>query len=88
MYTTPSINGWWSPTELSRALEEPLGNISYHVQVLKDAGLVDLVGASPSGGSIRHHYEVRIEESFILQMLGLSADAKRAPALPDAGSRS
>lgn len=45
-----------SPSDLARALDEPLGNTSYHVKVLEDCGAVELVGTQPVRGALEHIY--------------------------------
>jgi DNA-binding transcriptional ArsR family regulator len=45
-----------SPSELAVELDEPLGNVSYHVRMLLDLGLVELVGTTPRRGAVEHHY--------------------------------
>ncbi len=45
-----------SPRELSRELDAPLGNVSYHVRALHRLGLVRLVSETPKRGSVEHHY--------------------------------
>jgi predicted transcriptional regulator len=46
-----------SPSELAQELGVPLGNVSYHVRVLADFGLIRLVRRTPRRGAIEHHYE-------------------------------
>lgn len=48
-----------SPSELAEELNEPLGNVSYHVRLLHDLGLIELVGTTPRRGAIEHHYRAR-----------------------------
>jgi DNA-binding transcriptional ArsR family regulator len=45
-----------SPSELAGELDEPLGNVSYHVRMLLDLGLIELVGTTPRRGAVEHHY--------------------------------
>ena len=45
-----------SPNELAKELQEPLGNVSYHVRTLADFGLVKLVRKRPRRGAIEHFY--------------------------------
>src|SRR3954447_16046786 len=45
-----------SPSELAEEIDEPLGNVSYHVRMLLDLGLVELVGTTPRRGAVEHHY--------------------------------
>jgi predicted transcriptional regulator len=46
-----------SPSEIAEELAMPLGNVSYHVRVLADFGLIKLVRRTPRRGAIEHHYE-------------------------------
>ncbi|MBS1878310.1 MAG: helix-turn-helix domain-containing protein [Actinobacteria bacterium] len=45
-----------SPNEIARELEMPVGDISYHVRTLKDAGIIELVEERPVRGSTEHFY--------------------------------
>lgn len=45
-----------SPNELADVLDEPVGNVSYHMKTLRDAGLVKLVGTVPRRGAVEHFY--------------------------------
>lgn len=45
-----------SPKELSQALGEKLGNVSYHVRILADLGLIELIRQTPRRGAVEHHY--------------------------------
>jgi DNA-binding transcriptional ArsR family regulator len=47
-----------SPTELSKALDEGLSQVSYHVKVLRDDcdGLVEEVRTEPRRGAMEHYY--------------------------------
>lgn len=45
-----------SPSGLSTGLEEPLGNVSYHMRFLADRGLVRLVRTEPRRGAVEHFY--------------------------------
>lgn len=47
-----------SPRELSDALNEPLGNVSYHVRLLLDLGMLRLTRTTQKRGAIEHHYEL------------------------------
>jgi DNA-binding transcriptional ArsR family regulator len=48
----------FSPTELAADFGEPLGNVSYHVRVLFDRGLLKKAGTTPRRGAVQHHYEI------------------------------
>jgi len=45
-----------SPRELATELGEPLGNVSYHVRMLVDLGLLQLVRTTQKRGALEHHY--------------------------------
>lgn len=45
-----------SPAELAQKLDEPLGNVAYHVQVLLDCDAIELVGTQPVRGALEHFY--------------------------------
>jgi DNA-binding transcriptional ArsR family regulator len=61
-----------SPRELSRGLDEPLSNVSYHVRVLVDCGAVSLVDTTPVRGSMQHFYRSAIDAPWARQVLGFS----------------
>jgi DNA-binding transcriptional ArsR family regulator len=48
-----------SPKELSQALGEKLGNVSYHVRILAGLDLIELVRQTPRRGAVEHHYKSR-----------------------------
>jgi DNA-binding transcriptional ArsR family regulator len=54
----------WSPRELERELGEGLSQVSYHVKVLYDFELIELVDTQPRRGAIEHYYKA-IERAFI-----------------------
>jgi hypothetical protein len=45
-----------SPNELSKELDAPLGNVSYHVGKLHEQGLLELVKTEPRRGAVEHFY--------------------------------
>jgi DNA-binding transcriptional ArsR family regulator len=45
-----------SPNELSKELDEGLSQISYHVKVLKDFEMIELVKTEPRRGAVEHYY--------------------------------
>lgn len=45
-----------SPNQLAQELEEPLGNVSYHVKTLLEFGCVELVKTEPRRGAVEHFY--------------------------------
>ncbi|HEX2084452.1 MAG TPA: winged helix-turn-helix domain-containing protein [Solirubrobacteraceae bacterium] len=46
-----------SPSELAGELEEPIGNVSYHMRTLADLGMVELVRTEPRRGAVEHYYK-------------------------------
>jgi DNA-binding transcriptional ArsR family regulator len=47
-----------SPNLIGEALNEPVSNVSYHVRVLKDLGVIRLVDKQPAHGSVEHFYRL------------------------------
>ncbi len=45
-----------SPNQLSQELDEPLGNVSYHVKTLLEYECVELVKTEPRRGAVEHFY--------------------------------
>jgi DNA-binding transcriptional ArsR family regulator len=45
-----------SPNQLAQELDEPLGNVSYHVKTLLEYGCVELVKTEPRRGAVEHFY--------------------------------
>jgi DNA-binding transcriptional ArsR family regulator len=45
-----------SPSQLSEALGEPLGNVSYHVKILAECEAIELVRTTPVRGAVEHFY--------------------------------
>ena len=66
-----------SPTELADELAAPLGNVSYHVRILADAGLVELARTTRRRGATEHHY--RTVAKAPTGTLGLSGTAQPGP---------
>ncbi|HWO17012.1 MAG TPA: winged helix-turn-helix domain-containing protein [Solirubrobacterales bacterium] len=53
-----------SPSELSRRLGEPLGNVSYHVKILAECKAIELVRTAPVRGAVEHFYQATIRPYF------------------------
>lgn len=53
-----------SPNLLSKELGEPLGNVSYHVNILLEDGSLVFVKGEPRRGAMEHFYEIN-EEALI-----------------------
>jgi DNA-binding transcriptional ArsR family regulator len=49
-------DGVASPNQIAQRLEEPLGNVSYHVKILRENDAVELVETRPVRGAIEHFY--------------------------------
>src|ERR1700733_15404144 len=45
-----------SPVELAHQLDSDVGHVSYHVNKLRDLGVVELVGERQIRGAVEHHY--------------------------------
>jgi DNA-binding transcriptional ArsR family regulator len=45
-----------SPNELAKELDEGLSQVSYHVKVLSDLGLIELQDTQPRRGAVEHYY--------------------------------
>ena len=45
-----------SPSQLAGELGEPLGNVSYHVKILEDYEVIELVDTAPRRGAVEHFY--------------------------------
>jgi DNA-binding transcriptional ArsR family regulator len=45
-----------SPNELRKELNEGLSQVSYHVKVLKDFKMIDMVKTEPRRGAVEHYY--------------------------------
>lgn len=48
--------GATSPKEIAHAIGLPLPNTSYHVKILRDAGLIVLDRTEPRRGALEHFY--------------------------------
>jgi DNA-binding transcriptional ArsR family regulator len=51
-----AVLGEVSPKELSRALGEGLSQVSYHVKVLREEGLIAQTRTEPRRGAVEHYY--------------------------------
>ncbi len=75
-----------SPREISDELRRPLSNVSYHVRVLVDCGVVTLVDTAPVRGSMQHFYSHTIDEPWALAVLGLSENGEAEPGGEEGGA--
>ena len=49
-----------SPSEIADALAEPLGNVSYHVRILRELDCLELVRTEPRRGALEHFYRAKV----------------------------
>lgn len=48
-----------SPNELRKLLEEGLSQVSYHIKVLKDFEMIEMVKTEPRRGAVEHFYRAK-----------------------------
>jgi DNA-binding transcriptional ArsR family regulator len=53
-------HGAASPSELADALDERVGNVSYHVRVLRELACLELVRTEPRRGALEHFYRATV----------------------------
>lgn len=58
--------GILSPNELAQQLEQPLGNVSYHVRILHNAGILHLTSTAQRRGALEHYY--RLDRDRLAQL--------------------
>jgi DNA-binding transcriptional ArsR family regulator len=51
-----TYRGEASPNEIAAELDVPLGTLSYHTRLLRDAGWIELVREVPRRGAVEHFY--------------------------------
>jgi DNA-binding transcriptional ArsR family regulator len=49
-----------SPSQLADALDERIGNVSYHVRVLRELDCLELVRTEPRRGALEHFYRAKV----------------------------
>jgi DNA-binding transcriptional ArsR family regulator len=49
-----------SPNEIAQEIGMPVGDVSYHVRTLKEAGVIELVDERPVRGSTEHFYRATV----------------------------
>lgn len=50
-------NGGVSPKTLSENLDQPLGNVAYHIRILAESGVLKLATTEPRRGAVEHFYK-------------------------------
>jgi DNA-binding transcriptional ArsR family regulator len=64
-----------SPRELATSLDQPLSNVSYHVRVLADCSVLELVRTRQVRGSMQHFYRSLLEAEWARFVLGIGDGA-------------
>ncbi|MGH3430492.1 MAG: ArsR/SmtB family transcription factor [Mycobacteriales bacterium] len=61
-----TVQGEVSPNELSKALDEGLSQVSYHVKVLRDDcdGMIEETRTEPRRGAVEHYYRASAKTLF------------------------
>jgi DNA-binding transcriptional ArsR family regulator len=61
-----TVGGEVSPNELSKALDEGLSQVSYHVKVLRDDcdGMIEETRTEPRRGAVEHYYRASAKTLF------------------------
>jgi DNA-binding transcriptional ArsR family regulator len=65
-------DGETSPRDLAEVLGRPLSNVSYHVRVLLNCGVLELVRTRQVRGSMQHFYRSLVEEDWARHILGIA----------------
>jgi predicted transcriptional regulator len=55
-----------SPNELAEDFKVPVGQISYHVKVLKECGALGLTDTRPAHGAVEHCYASTVEDNELV----------------------
>lgn len=63
-----------SPRELAEALSQPLSNVSYHVRVLAEYEMLELVGTRQVRGSMQHFYRLKLDGDRMRLARALSSE--------------
>jgi DNA-binding transcriptional ArsR family regulator len=58
----------WSPNELSNQLAEGVSQVSYHIKVLLEYGLIELTRTEPVRGAVEHFYKATTRTVIGLEM--------------------
>jgi DNA-binding transcriptional ArsR family regulator len=76
-----TLRGEASPNEIAAELDVPLGTLSYHTRLLRDAGWIELVREVPRRGAVEHFYRaVRLPDPHMGRVT-LELDKKGAEEL-------
>jgi DNA-binding transcriptional ArsR family regulator len=58
-----------SPRELSELLGESLSNVSYHVRVLAECGVIEAVEMRQVRGATQHFYRWALDAEWVIEVL-------------------
>lgn len=59
-----------SPRELAASIGQPLSNVSYHVRVLANCGVLTLIRTRQVRGSMQHFYRSTVQADWVQTVLG------------------
>lgn len=62
-----------SPSSLAAETGAQLGNVSYHVRELANAGLITKAGSKPRRGAVEHYYRSKFTPAECAGLLGVRA---------------
>lgn len=65
-----------SPTQLADKIGCPLPNLSYHVRMLVELGMIELVNTKPRRGAIEHYYKATGEFQKTVPMMPAVVDVE------------
>lgn len=65
-----------SPNRIAAKLDEPLGNVSYHVKTLLEFDMVQLDKTEPRRGAVEHYYSVTPAGERLLRSTDGSGDSE------------
>jgi DNA-binding transcriptional ArsR family regulator len=55
-----------SPTEIADEIDVPLSHVSYHVRVLDELGMIEIVEEEPVRGAVKHFYK-SVQRPYLLE---------------------
>ncbi|HEU4656547.1 MAG TPA: winged helix-turn-helix domain-containing protein [Capillimicrobium sp.] len=67
-----------SPSQLADMAGVSVGVVSYHIRILAEAGLAELVGTVPKRGAVQHFYAARASDALGVTLM---LDERRAESL-------
>jgi DNA-binding transcriptional ArsR family regulator len=67
------VEGTATPADIASGLELPLGNVSYHIRLLAEKGIIRLAGRTQRRGAVVHHYQLTDRERAASIVWGMRA---------------